>query len=355
MKFWILNTGGTLGMIHDQSQEGHPLVPAKSASELMNGIALPDDVEVVLVDFPKRQDSTNVSHSDRVLMGEMIEAAYLNYDAFIIFHGTDSLAETTSFLAMMFKNSLQKPLYVIGAQMTKDEPGSEVKMQIENTLRAVKAFVRKGIVGVYNLCVTDVLSGARLAKKNESDYNAFHTPGMHAVAKAYPNVMLLSGFRNMDAKTFVQGLRLDKKFEREVAAIRVSVDTPPWVLADLVEKKRLKGVILQCKGAGQISDVIWEDGDRKYSWIDAIEWATKAGIHVGIISPFEDGRVNLDRYELGKKVKAAGGIGLSSLTPDMGDVKFRMAIAMHPNDPAMIQKFIETDIIGELLPGYEAI
>ncbi|MCX6757288.1 MAG: asparaginase domain-containing protein [Candidatus Nomurabacteria bacterium] len=347
MKFYILNTGGTLGMI------GNPLVPAKSASQLMEGIVVPKNVELQLFDFPKRQDSTNVSHSDRVLVGELIEENYLTHDAFIIFHGTDSLAETTSFLAMMFKQSLQKPLFVIGAQMTKEEGGSEVKMQIENTLRMVKTFVNKNIVGVYNLCISDVLSGARLAKKNESDYIAFHTPGMHSVAKTYPHIMLLDGVRYKDPVLYVQGLRLDKKFERLVATIRVSVDTPPWILADIVEKKRLNGVILQCKGAGQISDISWQDGEKKYSWIDAIKLATDAGIHVGIISPFEDGRVNLERYELGKKVMEAGGIGLASLTPDMGDVKFRMAIAMHPTDPAKIKEFITTNIIGELLPGYE--
>lgn len=347
IKFYILNTGGTLGMI------GNPLIPAKSAEELMSGIRVPKNVEAILVDFPKRQDSTNVSHADRVLMGELIEENYLAHDAFILFHGTDSLAETTSFLAMMFKQSLQKPLFVIGAQMTKEEAGSEVKMQIENTLRMAKTFVQKQIVGVYNLCISDVLSGARLAKKNESDYVAFHTPGMHAVAKTYPHIMLTDGLRHKDPVLYVQGLRLDKKFEKNVATIRVSADTPPWILSDIVEKKRLKGVILQCKGAGQIPDVLWEDGERKLSWIDAIQQATDAGIHVGIISPFEDGRVNLERYELGQKVMQAGGIGLASLTPDMGDVKFRMAIAMHPTDPAKIKEFIETDIVGELLPGYE--
>jgi L-asparaginase len=347
MKFYILNTGGTLGMI------GNPLVPAKSAEELMNGITIPKNVELNLCDFPKRQDSTNVSHADRVLMGELIEQNYLTHDAFILFHGTDSLAETTSFLAMMFKQSLQKPLFVIGAQMTKDESGSEVKMQIENTLRMTKTFVKKEIVGVYNLCISDVLSGARLAKKNESDYVAFHTPGMHPVAKTYPHIMLLDGLRYKDPVLYVQGLRVDKKFEQNVGTIRVSADTPPWMLADLIPNKRLNGVILECKGAGQITEVQWEDGDKKYSWIDAIKIATDAGIHVGIISPFEDGRVNLERYDLGKKVKDAGGIGLSSLTPDMGDIKFRMAIAMHPDSPAMIEEFITTNIIGELLPGYE--
>jgi L-asparaginase/Glu-tRNA(Gln) amidotransferase subunit D len=127
-------------------------------------------------------------------------------------------------------------------------------------------------------------------------------------------------------------------------------------LLDLVKNKRLAGVILECKGAGSIPDRKWEDGDNgSYSWIDAIRMATEAGIHVGIVSPFEDGRVNLTRYELGQEAKDAGAISLESLTSDMADVKFRMAVAMHPKDPARIQTFISTDLVGELLPGFEAM
>jgi len=143
-------------------------------------------------------------------------------------------------------------------------------------------------------------------------------------------------------------------FETQVATFDVSADVPPWVLGDLVQAGRLKGVILVCKGAGQIPDRKWDDGENgKYSWIDVIRDATEAGIHVAILSPFDDGRVILDRYELGVEAAKAGAIGLESLTPAMADAKLRMAIAMHPNDREMIQQYVSTDLIGEMLPGYE--
>ncbi len=71
---------------------------------------------------------------------------------------------------------------------------------------------------------------------------------------------------------------------------------------------------------------------------------------VGILSPFEDGQVNLDRYELGQKVKEAGAISLESLTPAMAGVKLGQALALYPENREMIQAFISTDIMGELLP-----
>lgn len=348
MKIYVLNTGGTLGMV------GKPLRPAKSAAELLEGINVPKSVELTLEDFPERQDSTNVMHQDRVRMAQMVSEAYDDHDAFIILHGTDSLAETCAFLSMVFKRSLQKPLIVLGAQMTKDEVGSDVPMQVANSLRVAEVFVRNGIVGVYTVCIGDVLDGSRVRKRNEADFNAFYTPGRHPVAKAWPEVMIEDHARQLEARLDAEGLRLDTEFEQDVATIDVSADTPPWVLMDPAKAGRLKGVILVCKGAGQIPDREWDDGDTvAYSWIDAIKAATDAGVHVGIISPFDDGRVNLTRYELGQKAADAGAIGLESLTPAMGDAKFRMAIAKHRDDPARIQKLISADLVGELLPGHE--
>lgn len=351
MKLHVLNTGGTLGMV------GDPLRPAKSAEELLQGINVSDDFDLTLEDYPLRQDSTNIMHEDRLGYGQVVSTAYDDHDAFVLLHGTDSLAETCAFLSMLFKLSLQKPLFVIGAQMTKDEAGSDVPMQIANTLRVADAFARNNVVGVYNVCIGDVLDGSRIRKRRDSDFAAFYTPGRHSVAQAWPNVMIKEGCRRKDGVLAVQGLRTDDKFETNVATFKVSADTPPWVLMDLVKAGRLTGAILECKGAGNIPDRPWKDeqSDSEYSWIDVIQASTDAGIHVGILSPFEDGRVILERYELGRKAKDVGAISLESLTPDMGDVKFRQAIALHPDKPDRIQEFISTDIVGELLPGFEDI
>lgn len=346
MKVFVLNTGGTLGMV------GKPLRPAKSAKELLEGIHVPSDVEITLEDFPLRQDSTNVMHRDRVQMGESIATAYDEHDAFVVFHGTDSLAETCAFFSMLFKRSLQKPLFVIGAQMSKDESGSDVSMQIANTLRVAVAFIRNRIVGVYSVCLGDVLHGARVRKRRDSDFSAFYTPGMYPVAQSWPHVLIQDWARRHDGVLAVQGLRLDAQFEQHVATLVVAADSPPYVLMDMVQAGKIRGVILECKGAGNIPDRTWDLGDAgSYSWIDAIHAATQKGIHVGILSPFEDGRVELGRYELGQKAKDAGAIGLESLTPAMGDVKFRQAIALHPTRPDRIQQFVSTNILDELLPG----
>lgn len=348
MKMFICNTGGTIGMV------GKPLMPALSAEELLSGVLMPSGVELTLDNFPRREDSTNVMHMDRLEMGRVLATKYDDHDAFAYLHGTDSEEDTCAYLSMLYKLSLQKPVFVISAQMSKNEPGNDVPMQIANTVRVAKAFVRNDIAGIYAVCLADVLLGARLRKRRDSDFAAFYTPGVHPIAQSFPHILIQAGARRKDKVLAVQGLRLDEKFEQHVfAGMKASADNPPYALMDMVEKGRIKGVVLECKGAGNIPNRLWDIDGLKYSWIDAIRAATDKGIHVGVMSPFEDGRVNLDRYALGQLAKAAGAISLESLTPAMADVKFRQAISMHPTRPDRIQEFISTNIVGELLPGFE--
>lgn len=348
---YVLNAGGTLGMV------GKPLRPAKSAAELFDGLKLHGNVILgTMEDFPGRDDSTNINHANRINMCEMIARAYDAHDFFVLLHGTDSIAETAAVMNMVFKRSLQKPLLVVGAQMTRDEPGTDAVMQLENTVRIGHAFARRCITGVYSVCVSDVLDGSRLLKIKESDAGYLITPGRHPVAKAWPNITFMDGLRYREPVLSVQGLRLDKGFERRVfSTLEARADTDPDALRMLVDSGKYKGVILQCKGAGQLSDRPWadENGDTTCSWVEAVAYATSQGVYCAILSPFQDGRVILTRYELGQKLKDAGAISLESLTPDMGDVKFRWALAQRPNDPVRIQEFLSTNIVGELLPGIE--
>src|SRR3989344_4445864 len=179
---YVLNTGGTLGMV------GKPLRAAKSAAELLEGILVPGNVELTLDDFKIRQDSTNMLHSERVMIARQLATKYQDFDAFVVMHGTDSLAETTAAFCMFFKQSLQKPLIVVGAQRTKDEVGSEVSMQLSNPFRIASSFHRNNAVGVYNVCIGDVWDGSRLKKRAESNFMAFYTPGRNPVARVWPHI-----------------------------------------------------------------------------------------------------------------------------------------------------------------------
>ena len=136
---------------------------------------------------------------------------------------------------MFFKQTLQKPVIVVGAQMTKDEIGSDVQMQLSNTLRICKAFHRNEVVGVYNVCIGDVWDGSRLKKRAESNFTAFYTPGRNPVARIWPRINFEDGVKYKNAKNAQSGLHLETELEAEVATFRVSADTPPWILMDIVK------------------------------------------------------------------------------------------------------------------------
>ena len=345
---YSLNMGGTLGMT------GTPLRPAKSVQELVDGLNLTNRVHLrTLADYPKREDSTNVKHAARVKAAEMIREQYNRHDFFVVLHGTDSLAETTSALSLIFKQSLQKPVFVIGSQMTKEESGTDMPLQMETTMRIGRAFHRNGVVGVYTLSVGMVLDGARTRKKNESDFVAFYTPGHEPVAYARPHIMLQDHLlRFRDPQRAAEGLRVDGQFERYVMTLKVSADTPPEALTAHIDGP-MKGVILEAKGAGNIPDCPWEDELPENNWIEAIRKASEAGMHIAALSPFDDGRINLERYDLGQKARDAGMYSLESMTPDFADFKLRQAIALHGDNRAELQNFLSTDLIGEMLPGLE--
>lgn len=342
LRIFALNAGGTIGMT------GKPLRPVKSAEEILENIRLPDNIKLILNDFPLRQDSTNLTIEDRINMGRVIKENYQNHEAFIVMHGTDTLVETAALFCMLFKDSLQKSLFIIGAQMAKDERGNDVSIQLENTLRAAKSFAVWDIVGVYTICLGNILDGSRLIKKSAFDLATFHAPGKMPAAKIGSDILINQGASKFNLWKTKKGLLFDDNFARNIAIIKVSADTPPWIMPKITEDKGLDGVILECKGAGNIPDKKWGCKQKNYSWIDAIQMASGQGLPVGIISPFEDGVMDLERYELGAEAKKAGAIALSGLTPAMAEIKFRQAIAMFPNNPDLIQKFISKNFVGEL-------
>ncbi len=155
-RIFILNTGGTLGMEFDPKTKAY--APAKSAAELMKGLNIPKGIKTTLQNMPTLLDSTNVDYDDRVAMAESIAGAYNQNDAFIILHGTDSIAYTAAGITMIFKESMQKPIIIVGSQMTKDEAGTDMRIQLENAVRIADEFsdTRTQIAGVFALASGEV-------------------------------------------------------------------------------------------------------------------------------------------------------------------------------------------------------
>ena len=69
-----------------------------------------------VIEFDDLIDSSNISIQDMIQIGTMIKENYNKYDAFMILHGTDTMAYSASMLSFMMEN-LNKPVIFTGSQI----------------------------------------------------------------------------------------------------------------------------------------------------------------------------------------------------------------------------------------------
>lgn len=69
-----------------------------------------------MVEFEELLDSSNLTTADQIKIALMIKESYHSYDAFIVLHGTDTMAYTASSLSFMLEN-LNKPVILTGSQI----------------------------------------------------------------------------------------------------------------------------------------------------------------------------------------------------------------------------------------------
>lgn len=103
-------------------------------------------------------DSSNIDVYDQVKIASMVKDNYKNFDAFIILHGTDTLAYTASSLSFMLEN-LNKPVILTGSQI----PILELKNDaVDNFLGSLL------IAGQYQIPEVMIFFGNRLLRGNRS-------------------------------------------------------------------------------------------------------------------------------------------------------------------------------------------
>jgi len=132
----IIYTGGTFGMAHDTWAYWCPLISRSSWSTFH------------LAQFVSRSDGdlfsiilsilSNVDPSHWKTIGTIIEEHYNEQDGFVVLHGTDTMAYTTSALSFMLQG-LNKPVVFTGAQLPISEPRSDARENLITSLEIAAA------------------------------------------------------------------------------------------------------------------------------------------------------------------------------------------------------------------------
>src|SRR6218665_3045379 len=109
----MIYTGGTLGMVYDAKSKS--LVPFNFSEILTNVPELHRlEFELTILTLDKPIDSSNMNPGNWVEIARIVYDNFEEFDAFVILHGTDTMAYTASALSFLLEN-LSKPVILTGA------------------------------------------------------------------------------------------------------------------------------------------------------------------------------------------------------------------------------------------------
>jgi lysophospholipase len=222
-------------------------------------------VRYTLYEFPALLDSSSISSSGWSQIALTIQNNYPLFDGFVVLHGTDSLAYTSSALSFMLSH-LGKPVILTGSQ------ASIFALQSDAVDNLLGSLIIAGTFMIPEVCLFfhhNLYRGNRTTKVSASAFDAFASPNCEPLAKisamgAEVNWNLIRRPKSL-ARFNVQ-TNLDTA---HVACLRIFPGIKPEMIAGVLNLPGLKGLILETFGAGNAPG--GEDGSLTAAIKDAIQ------------------------------------------------------------------------------------
>ncbi|KAJ3364118.1 hypothetical protein GGF32_002498 [Allomyces javanicus] len=345
---------GSMARFHDPegvfSAAGTPL-PASLLNQLHNRIVRapegkPEKVDALVtppslwgkrivysvLEYDPLLDSSNMTMKDWVKIATDVELNYEFYDAFIILHGTDTMAYTASALSFMLEN-LGKTVILTGSQV----PLSEVRNDaIENLLGALTIAGHYVIPEVTLYFSNKLFRGNRTSKVDAVGLSAFDSPNLGPLVNV--GIHIDVHWRDVWRPRALAKFRAHKHMDASVATLRIFPGITESTIRAFLQAP-IRGVVLETYGAGNAPDA------RK-DLLGALKEASDRGVVIVNTTQCKRGLVS-DIYSTGKALLAAGVVPGSDLTPECALAKLSYLLGKDL-DPAAIRAAIRVSLRGEL-------
>lgn len=318
-KILCLYTGGTIGCL--PTPQG--LAPAAGAlTERLLALTASHSAqpEVILQEYPKLLDSASMGPVDWNRIGADIAAHYAEFDAFIVLHGTDTMAYTTAALSFQLEN-LGKPVILTGAQRPWCEADSDAQANVASALQEAltgKAGVRLAFGG-------RILPGACVRKAGTERDDAFTAPNWDGAWPATP------------AEAPLHFVKINPA--ARIAAFKLYPGLSYDLLITALEKAPLAGLVLESWGNGNMPN--------RPDLIEAIYWQTRRGAVVVNCSQCLAGVVKQGHYAAGHEIARVGAIAAGQMSPVAALTKLYYLFARNA-DPAHVRAAMRQNLRGEM-------
>ena len=331
----LIGTGGTIASYVDYRTGA--VHPALSTSDMIN--AVPEIKEVAnlkaKVLFSIFSENMTVPHWQK-LAEAIAEELDGGADAVIVPHGTDTMGYTASAVSFML-GEVSKPVVFVGAQRSSDRPSSDASC---NLMAAAKFCVEGGRAGVFVVMHDGpgddsfaVHCGTRVRKMHTSRRDAFksiNVPPVAHVDKDGKIVFNTPGRAVSDAKVEARSAMCT-----DVVLLQFYPGMDPALFHEVVMKS--KGVVIAGSGLGHVNS----------NMVPLIKEATDAGIIVVVTSQCLNGRTNLNVYNTGRDMLAAGAITVWDMLPETAYTKLMWALA-NTSSVEAAKVVMQTPLAGEM-------
>jgi 60kDa lysophospholipase len=203
-------------------------------------------IRYAVFEFEQLLDSSSIDAKGWDEIAKTIYRNYTLFDAFVVLHGTDSLAYTSSALSFMLQN-LGKPVILTGSQA----PMSS--LQNDATDNLLGSLVIAGHFMIPEVCLFfnhKLFRGNRATKVSSVDFDAFDSPN-HAPLASITSLKTRVSWDLVCRPTHIAAFNVRTNLDTyHVACVKIFPGIRPDVLDGILRTEGLKGLILETFGAG---------------------------------------------------------------------------------------------------------
>ncbi|WP_043872879.1 asparaginase [Legionella massiliensis] len=328
----IINTGGTISSVKTDHGYEPALGYVQSALAQIPALNHAEMPDYQINEYQPLLDSSNMTVNEWNRIANDIANEYQNFDGFVVFHGTDTMAYTASALSFMLEN-LAKPVIVTGSQI----PLSEVRNDaVDNVITSLWLCAHQPINEVCIYFNQQLLRGNRAQKISAQRFNAFGSPNFPRLAEIGISIELQ---KELLLAAPNQAFQLQTISPQFIANFRLFPGFATKVL-DFILQQPIRGLILETYGAGNA-----QNNDPHF--LKLLEEACARGVVIVNCSQCPQGRVEMGQYATGHTLKLAGLISGHDMTPEAAHCKLLYLFSKNlANDE--VKKLMETNLCGEL-------
>jgi L-asparaginase len=337
-KILLIYTGGTIGMRKDFETGA---LKAFNFSKLLQRI--PElkqlDCEIETVSFENPIDSSNMNPEEWSKIATIIVDNYIEFDGFVVLHGSDTMSYSASALSFMLEN-LVKPVIFTGSQLPIGDLRTDAKENLITAIQIASLRDNDGPV-IKEVCLYfeyKLYRGNRTTKINAEHFKAFTSPN-------YPELVESGVHLNLNPELFLpkninKEFIVHKTLDTNVAIIKMFPGISEAVLSAILGITGLKGIVLETYGAGNAPTEDW--------FLNLLKKAIASGLHIVNVTQCSGGSVNMGQYETSTGMKEIGVISGKDITTEAGITKLMYLLGQ--NILAKDFKTVyETSLRGEMI------